>query len=578
MKDIDKNIEGLYVIGLVSKQTESKIILCASYLAPESSSWGTDAVNYFGHLSSIIQSLDDYDFIFCGGGLNARIGAKLDFSVDIDTVTERRSMDCVTNKHGESFLEFLLDNKMCVLNGRVKGLNDFTCVRTQGRSLVDYCFTLHEQIQYIKRFYVKRVKEILNDMGLCATGSCPDHSVLITDVNLSDFNVMKCNTNECTSTEPFIYGKEYHVNNIPYDFMNCVDANKSITDMIEYIKTQEPSQSMIDKVYSLFTQTLNSEMHRVLPKLNKKRTGFNCKKQCPFWDDKLNRLFKEASVAERTYCKFTGDFVQRNLLHSVYKEKQKEFDLDFRKAKRKFTRSNEIEIKTMVNANGKLMWDKIDKIGPQKSKRGMIPAEVFCDGKIETSEAKVLDKWKNDFASLYKGIPMGTEGYDDDLFINEAKHYLENYQHIVVDHCLLNLQIEGSEVQEMSESLKNSKAVSIDKIPNEVLKNSNSIKGLCALYNTCFTNAIIPDIWRKALILPIYKGKGKDPKIPLNYRPVSLISNPCKGFSHIMNKRLLTYLEDQNILVEEQNGFRKGRNCQDHLFSLCSIIKKRIQL
>ena len=61
-------------------------------------------------------------------------------------------------------------------------------------------------------------------------------------------------------------------------------------------------------------------------------------------------------------------------------------------------------------------------------------------------------------------------------------------------------------------------------------------------------------------------------------RPVSLISNPCKGFSYIMNKRLLTYLEDQNILVEEQNGFRKGRNSQDHLFSLCYIIKKRIQL
>ena len=85
-------------------------------------------------------------------------------------------------------------------------------------------------------------------------------------------------------------------------------------------------------------------------------------------------------------------------------------------------------------------------------------------------------------------------------------------------------------------------------------------------------------MWRKALISPKYKGKGKDPKIPLNYRPISLISNRCKGFSYIMNKRLLTYLEDQNILVEEQNGFRKGRNCQEHLFSLCSVIKKCIQL
>ena len=87
-------------------------------MATESSSWGTDADIYFGHLSSIIQSLDDYDFIFCGGYLNARIGAKLDFSVDIDTVPECKSFDCLTNKHGEPFLEFLLDNKMCVLSSK----------------------------------------------------------------------------------------------------------------------------------------------------------------------------------------------------------------------------------------------------------------------------------------------------------------------------------------------------------------------------------------------------------------------------------------------------------------------------
>ena len=50
----------------------------------------------------------------------------------------------------------------------------------------------------------------------------------------------------------------------------------------------------------------------------------------------------------------------------------------------------------------------------------------------------------------------------------------------------------------------------------------------------------------------------------------------AKGFSYILNKRLLTYLESNNILVEEQNGFRKGRSCQDHIFSLSSVIKSRI--
>ena len=70
-------------------------------------------------------------------------------------------------------------------------------------------------------------------------------------------------------------------------------------------------------------------------------------------------------------------------------------------------------------------------------------------------------------------------------------------------------------------------------------------------------NAVIPPTWCKAIISPIFKGKGKDTKDPLSYRPVSLICNVCKGFSYILNKGLLTYLESNNILVEEQNGFRK---------------------
>ena len=69
----------------------------------------------------------------------------------------------------------------------------------------------------------------------------------------------------------------------------------------------------------------------------------------------------------------------------------------------------------------------------------------------------------------------------------------------------------------------------------------------------------------------MFKGKVKSRNDPLSYKPVSLISNPCKGLCYILNKRLLSHLEDQNILVEEQNVFRQGRSCQDHIFSLVMI-------
>ena len=39
-----------------------------------------------------------------------------------------------------------------------------------------------------------------------------------------------------------------------------------------------------------------------------------------------------------------------------------------------------------------------------------------------------------------------------------------------------------------------------------------------------------------------------------------------------MNNRLCDYLESNDLLAEEQNGFRKGRSCQDHIFTLNTVL------
>ena len=40
---------------------------------------------------------------------------------------------------------------------------------------------------------------------------------------------------------------------------------------------------------------------------------------------------------------------------------------------------------------------------------------------------------------------------------------------------------------------------------------------------------------------------------------------------------MLDYLEENNLLVEEQNGFRKGRSCLDHIFVLHSVITAKLK-
>ena len=43
----------------------------------------------------------------------------------------------------------------------------------------------------------------------------------------------------------------------------------------------------------------------------------------------------------------------------------------------------------------------------------------------------------------------------------------------------------------------------------------------------------------------------------------------------MLNNRLTSFLDENEIIVDEQNGFRKLRSCADHLFTLCSIIRNR---
>ena len=108
--------------------------------------------------------------------------------------------------------------------------------------------------------------------------------------------------------------------------------------------------------------------------------------------------------------------------------------------------------------------------------------------------------------------------------------------------------------------------------------------GLCQiltfLFNVCLHLGNIPSIWKTVLISPIPKGKDKDKFDPLEYRGIALLSCCYKLFTKIIDMRLNRYLEFLDIYADEQNGFRRARSCEDHIFVLSSLLeyRKRIGL
>lgn len=58
------------------------------------------------------------------------------------------------------------------------------------------------------------------------------------------------------------------------------------------------------------------------------------------------------------------------------------------------------------------------------------------------------------------------------------------------------------------------------------------------------------------------KGSRAD---PCNYRPIAITSILCKVMEKVLNSKLLTYLEQNDLLGDSQYGFRRGRSTGDLL-------------
>ena len=141
---------------------------------------------------------------------------------------------------------------------------------------------------------------------------------------------------------------------------------------------------------------------------------------------------------------------------------------------------------------------------------------------------------------------------------------------------ILNGPVTIDEIRQIINGLKNNKAPGIDGIPNETLKNHDIIVLLHKLIQKCFEYGIIPGMWLKALIVPIPKSNMTDPYNPLCYRGISLLSTIAKVYSSFLNKRIMKFCDSNNVIHDEQNGFRKKRSCTDHLFILSAIVRNRI--
>ena len=125
------------------------------------------------------------------------------------------------------------------------------------------------------------------------------------------------------------------------------------------------------------------------------------------------------------------------------------------------------------------------------------------------------------------------------------------------------------EVKQLIKEICITKPSAIDGLNTRILKDAFEILSfeLTYLYNACLQNGIFPKAWGLGKVTPIPKTNNNSTK-PGDWRPISQICITGKILEKIIHSQLFHYLEENNLLSENQYGFRKGLSTSLAIFEV----------
>ena len=123
------------------------------------------------------------------------------------------------------------------------------------------------------------------------------------------------------------------------------------------------------------------------------------------------------------------------------------------------------------------------------------------------------------------------------------------------------------------DSFKDSKTTRYTDAETKFIKIGKSIISpfLCVLINDCFSKGVYPNCLKIAKVIPIFK-KG-DRRETSNYGPISISSQFDKIFEKLIYSHIINFIEKNDLLCENQFGFRKNSST---IFAINSIYDKFI--
>ncbi len=495
---IDKSLEGILGLKFTDKVSGYNFIIYACYLAPDNSPYGKNSTEFFGHLTAQLYLNNDADQIYLCGDLNGRVGNLEDTVPGIDHLPQREVIDQTVQGHGETLIGFINDCRLCILNGRFKPEeNNFTCISTKGKSVVDYILIPHDVFDKVGNFKVYTMNDMCDRCHLAQYigDRChlPDHSILAIEVNIdagtnASCDVSTSNDSTCTSNIQRENVRRYNFDTVPDYFMTSDSWKQGMNELIDLFLICQNRQDEIDNAYEQFCTKVKCEMDQILKYTDSsKKVRKKYKNYKPYWNEELHKMWKDMSHAEKLFTNCRGPRHRKEYLRVEYAKCKGIFDKALRRAERNYRKHVVDEIESCCVNDPRKFWNHISNLGPRKKKD--IPMRVYdVDGNACENMDFVLNKWKNDFSDLYNspGIDIETDNFY--RHVNQMRINMENNMEDDEYLCndFINNALSFDEIERVVNKLKSKKAPGIDTLPNEVLKQNDVMILLFHFYTKCF--------------------------------------------------------------------------------------------
>ena len=224
------------------------------------------------------------------------------------------------------------------------------------------------------------------------------------------------------------------------------------------------------------------------------------------------------------------------------------------------------------------MWNKFKKLRNKVTESIRLSKQHFIDelsNKLTTNPLSSKDWWstlkafispstKSSVPTLEKDGPVYSDDTDkanllNDFFreqtvLDDSNARVPNID-CYTNNIFSNLVIAPLEIESVLKNLPLGKAVGSDDINNRILRElAHELSfPICSLLNHSLQLGIFPDIWKDALVCPIFKGGDAAP-VSI-YRSISLLSCLEKVPERVVFKHLYNHFRDNNILSPLQSGF-----------------------